>query len=238
MKIHKTAASQLHTSAISSATRHPLLNSQDASNNAFSLPKFLRLSGSVLIGGVATFAIFVMMHKLIQSDAETQVFPPVVALDSIVYEEKETDVRKITRVKPKPPVIKAPKVDRVVPPVEIDPGIGEISDWVFEAPQDTIGNTFDSSMLDGDTRPLVRFPANYPAEAARQGIQGWVELGFSIDEKGEVVDIQILNAEPKRIFDREAKRALKRWKYKPKIVNGQAVMQTGLSVMLDFTLDE
>jgi len=47
----------------------------------------------------------------------------------------------------------------------------------------------------------------------------------------------VVDAEPKRVFDREAIRALKRWKYSPKIENGQALKQTGIMVQLDFNLD-
>ncbi|WP_352311523.1 energy transducer TonB, partial [Psychrobacter sp. W2-37-MNA-CIBAN-0211] len=43
---------------------------------------------------------------------------------------------------------------------------------------------------------------------------------------------------PKRLFDREAIRALKKWKYKPKIVDGKPLRQSGMTVQLDFTLEK
>jgi protein TonB len=48
--------------------------------------------------------------------------------------------------------------------------------------------------------------------------------------------VEVLDADPKRVFDREAKRALRKWKYRPKVVDGVAQMQPGLQVRLDFTL--
>lgn len=48
----------------------------------------------------------------------------------------------------------------------------------------------------------------------------------------------VVDAEPKRVFDREAIRALKRWKYSPKVVDGKAVQQPGIMVQLDFSLDQ
>jgi protein TonB len=65
-----------------------------------------------------------------------------------------------------------------------------------------------------------------------------VQLSFTIDEVGGVTDIKVIKAEPKRLFDREAKRALRKWKYKPKIVDGKPQLQTGMSVQLDFKLDQ
>ncbi len=62
-------------------------------------------------------------------------------------------------------------------------------------------------------------------------------MRFSIMPDGSVDEIEVVDAEPKRVFDREAIRALKRWKYSPKIENGQALKQTGIMVQLDFNLD-
>jgi protein TonB len=63
-------------------------------------------------------------------------------------------------------------------------------------------------------------------------------LRFSIDEVGGVTDIEIIEAQPKRVFNRAAKRALKRWKYKPKVVDGKTIKQTGLTVQLDFSMEK
>jgi protein TonB len=73
-------------------------------------------------------------------------------------------------------------------------------------------------------------------KAAREGKEGWVQMSFSIDTLGGVTDIKVIDSQPKRIFDREAKKALAKWKYKPKIVDGKPIVQTGLTVQLDFKM--
>jgi protein TonB len=40
------------------------------------------------------------------------------------------------------------------------------------------------------------------------------------------------------LFDREARRALAKWKYRPKIVDGKAEKQFNMFVQLDFTLEQ
>jgi protein TonB len=102
--------------------------------------------------------------------------------------------------------------------------------------------TFNTGLITSSARninalPIVRVPPNYPKKAAAAGIEGWVQLSFSINPIGQVVDISVVDAEPKRLFDKEARRALKKWKYKPKVVDGEAVAQTNQSVVLEFTLD-
>ncbi|AVV82850.1 cell envelope biogenesis protein TonB [Shewanella putrefaciens] len=63
-------------------------------------------------------------------------------------------------------------------------------------------------------------------------------MRFTINELGGVDDVEVIQAEPKRLFDKEAIRALKKWKYKPKIVDGKPLKQPGMTVQLDFTLDK
>jgi protein TonB len=76
---------------------------------------------------------------------------------------------------------------------------------------------------DGDIIPIVRIEPTYPRDALMKGLEGWVRIGFTIMPDGSVADPQVLAAEPRRVFDREAIRAILRWKFKPRIVDGQAV---------------
>jgi len=96
----------------------------------------------------------------------------------------------------------------------------------------TAGNTGEMMAM-----PLYRVQPRYPAKALRSNKEGYVVLSFDINESGRVTNIQVVQAEPKRLFDREAKRALKKWKYKPMVVNGQAVSQLGQKIRLDFQLE-
>ena len=63
-------------------------------------------------------------------------------------------------------------------------------------------------------------------------------MKFTVTENGSVSDATVVDAAPKRIFNRAALRAIKKWKYKPKIVNGKPVRQPNQKTKLDFTLEK
>lgn len=85
-------------------------------------------------------------------------------------------------------------------------------------------------------QPLVRIAPRYPVQAARDGIEGFVIVAFDINEVGAVENVQVVDSRPLRVFDREAKKAVSKWKYKPLIEDGVPVRTRGVMTQLDFTL--
>jgi len=91
---------------------------------------------------------------------------------------------------------------------------------------------------DTDIVPVVRVNPQYPIRAEERGIEGWVELEFTISAAGTVKDARVSSAKPKGVFDRAALRAIKKWKYNPKIEDGVAVERPGVTVRLRFDLED
>jgi len=63
----------------------------------------------------------------------------------------------------------------------------------------------------------------YPAAALRDGVEGWVEISFTITEAGTVSDIEVVDSSPRGVFESAATEAVASWRYKPRIANGQPV---------------
>jgi protein TonB len=91
---------------------------------------------------------------------------------------------------------------------------------------------------DADIIPLVRVLPQYPPRAQTRGIEGYVIVEFTITAAGTVKDPVILEAYPSSIFNRAMLRAIVKWKYKPKIVDGVAVERKGVRVRQNFELEE
>jgi protein TonB len=64
--------------------------------------------------------------------------------------------------------------------------------------------------------PIERVEPVYPREAIRENISsGRVVARLAVNEKGLVTDVTIVEANPRRVFDREVIRALSLWKFQP-----------------------
>ena len=76
------------------------------------------------------------------------------------------------------------------------------------------------------------------APAAKRGETGVVIASFSILQDGSIGDIAIVEAKPKRVFNRNAKRTLEQVECRPVMMNGQAVKVTNQTVTLNFNHTE
>jgi len=78
----------------------------------------------------------------------------------------------------------------------------------------------------GESHPaeLVKSAApEYPREAYIKHTEGWVEVEFTITPEGTVTAATVAGANPPRVFNEAALRAVQRWSFKPKMENGKAV---------------
>jgi TonB family protein len=65
----------------------------------------------------------------------------------------------------------------------------------------------------------------YPDGARKRGVEGWVEMIFTVTPNGTVDDVEVRNASPADIFDEAAKRAIRQWRFEPVVRNGEKVSQ-------------
>jgi TonB family protein len=63
---------------------------------------------------------------------------------------------------------------------------------------------------------------DYPTEALRKNIEGWVELSYVVSAEGKVTTVKVLNSSPAGVFDTAAAKALGRVRYKPVMQGGKA----------------
>jgi protein TonB len=109
--------------------------------------------------------------------------------------------------------------------------------FAIDVDVDMGGTNIAIAASDSDVVPIVRVNPQYPLRASERGIEGWVEVVFTISKLGTVKDPAVLNSHPSSIFDRASLKAIRKWKYNPKIEDGEPVERPGVKVRLKFELD-
>lgn len=85
--------------------------------------------------------------------------------------------------------------------------------------------------------PLIRTTAAYPSRALANGVEGYVELSFTVNELGNVQDAVVLYAEPEGYFERAALQTIQRWKYAAAVEQGEPVPTHDVRQRIVFQID-
>ena len=89
---------------------------------------------------------------------------------------------------------------------------GAVAGAVLAATLYSLGASADSA----DLKPLNRFDPEFPREAVVAGAEsGIVKARMTIDASGEVTRVEIVDARPRRLFDRAVVKTLSQWKFSP-----------------------
>jgi protein TonB len=81
---------------------------------------------------------------------------------------------------------------------------------------------FNAGLSDRDPLPLVRVEPQYPPQAARRGLEGWVHVRFTITTAGSIRDAVVVKSSH-GVFERPALQAVAKWKYQPQTKDGKPV---------------
>jgi len=121
-------------------------------------------------------------------------------------------------------------------PLNIDmPNLG--GDMKFSNGAPKILAPIKMAKMDSVLTPMVQIKPLYPSRAKRMGVEGYVKVELNVDSTGHVTNIEILKSVPKGVFDKSVKKALRKWKFRPKSVDGRAVSQKGV-LTLNFNLGQ
>lgn len=191
-----------------------------------------------LVGGVALSAgVFWVLWTLVSQPVDSGTTIEARRIEfTRMRRDTEAATKRQERVErePPPPVPSVPQISLAAGRVDanvvtLNPVIdtaGAMSKLTLSAGSDT------------DVVPLVRIPPQYPPRAASRGIEGWVQVQFTITATGAVKDARVVDAEPEGVFDEAALGAIARWRYNPKVEDGVAVERVGVQTVIRFVLEQ
>ena len=207
----------------------------------------VRLIAAATSGVLIALALFWLMHTLISGGASAlRSGDDAVTLDFIQVDQDEIEnLRKRTpppkpeppKKPPPPPKVTVSDPDRPQQQVP-DIDMPKISLGIASGQGPYLGNwAAGDPSAEGDVIPIVTIEPQFPREALMNGIEGWVEIEFTIEPDGSVSNPRVIASDPRRIFDRNAIRAIYKWKFKPRIVDGKPVARQATQ-RLEFNLNQ
>ncbi len=196
-----------------------------------------RYSVSLVVGAMVTVVLLFIMQAVISTDESgLNEAKGGKILDFVRLQEDEELVVKQRKPKPPPPPDEPPP-NMPKPTFDATTSQGvEIGIVQVDVNVDIQGTGGFSS--DGEYLPIVKVAPMYPRRAAARGIEGYVLLEFTVTKTGAVRDPKVLESKPPGIFDRAAMNASLKFKYKPKVVNGEPIEVSGVRNRITFELTD
>ena len=197
----------------------------------------LRIPIAAVTGALFTASMFWLLWSLIETSFEAGERAEASRIE-FSRMRRDTEVatkrdEKVERERP-PPTPETPRM--AFSAGGIDNNVASLSP-VVDA-RGAMSRMTMSAGSDRDVIPLVRINPDYPPRALQRGLEGWVQVQFTITPTGTVKDAIVVNAEPKNIFDDAALKAIARWRYNPKVEAGVAVERVGVQTVIRFQLEQ
>lgn len=203
----------------------------------------VRLAGSIALAVAVTAGLFLFMQYLIgggigvnknDEDFGAIRFGPVEIEDELAVKSRQKPPKPPPpKDPPPPPKLRVQNVQQQQTPM---PRLNMPKlDIPVSGSGPFLGNFSGALIAEGDVVPTVRISPQYPPRAARQGLEGQVTVEFTITETGSVIEPVVIETSSP-VFNREAIKAISRWKFKPRVIDGTPVARRATQT-LEFNLD-
>ena len=200
-----------------------------------------RIVLALVLSGIVTLGLFFLMQSLIKSGGSALTDPPVGSVLDFVRIKQEEQVERKDR-KPKkppkpeqpPPQMQQPQLDSPTPNTEAGFSMDFSADISTDA---KLSGGLALEGGDGEYLPIVKVAPVYPRRALQRGIEGYVIVEFTVTKSGTVRDPVVVEANPEGIFEQAAMDAALKFKYKPRVVNGEAAEVAGVQNRITFQID-
>ncbi|HCA77067.1 MAG: TonB family protein [Pseudomonadota bacterium] len=188
-----------------------------------------------------TLGLFFLMQSLIKMGGSALTEPPKGSVLDFVRVKPEEQVQKKDR-KPRkppkpeeqPPQMDTPQMDSPSPDADSS-GLAFAADVGDSMALEGGGLALEGG--DGEYLPIVKVAPVYPRRALQRGIEGFVIVEFTVTKQGAVKDVAVVEANPEGIFEQAAMDAALKFKYKPRVVNGEPAEVSGVQNRITFQID-
>jgi protein TonB len=191
----------------------------------------VRLAIGLLLGLMITAGLFWMMQYLIATaDRSLNESNTGALLDFVRLKRDETIQRRQLKPK-KPPPPDAPPPQPPTPKLEsLDPSAEKIA--IAAVPVETdieMSGGFSLGVGEGDYLPIVKVAPIYPARALQRGLEGFCVVMYTVTSLGTIRGPVVVEDQcTSSLFHRASVQAALKFKYKPRVIDGEAVEVPGV----------
>jgi len=196
-----------------------------------------RYAISIGLGASVTFALLFVMQLLIATGRGAITEAKAFRIVDFVRVERQSIVETKKEKPEKPPEPEqAPDMPSPDTLDSFDSSMAvSMSSPMIDASLNIGGVGFGVS--DGEYLPIVKVAPIYPARAASRGLEGYVILEFTVTRAGTVRDVFVVES-TSSIFERAATTAAYKFKYKPRVIDGEPVEVPGVRNKITFVLEK
>ena len=201
----------------------------------------VRLATGIVLGLVVTAGLFWMMQYLIDTaDRELNEGASGHLLDFVRLKRNEDIERRQLKPK-KPPPPDTPPPQPPTPQLEdLNPNAEKIA--ISAVPVETdieMSGGFSLGVGEGDYLPIVKVAPIYPQRALSRGIEGFCVVQYTVTRQGTIRDpVVIENMCTSSLFQNASLQAALKFKYKPRVIDGQAVEVPGVQNKFTYEITE
>jgi len=196
----------------------------------------VRMLVSLALAIPVTVGLFMIMHSLIDRDYEN---PEVKArkIADLVQPDEEIQLETTT---PKPDKVEDPEE----PPPEMEMmqlDLNMDTDIENVAPTAKVDVNISSSGMasgDGEYLPIVKVAPIYPRRAQTRGITGYCIVEYTVTKSGSIRDPQPVDCQPSGVFESASVKAALKFKYKPRVVDGEPIEVAGVQNKFTYELEQ
>ena len=194
----------------------------------------------VVLGGIlavpVAIGLFYIMQALVdreykQEETKARKIADIVVPDKVI----ETNLKEVKPEKVEDPEEPPPDLEPIQFDTDVDMGV------VNNAPTSDISLKLSSSGMssgDGEYLPIVKVAPIYPRRAQTRGITGYCIVEYTVTKTGSIRDPQPVDCQPQGIFERASLKAAEKFKYKPRVVDGEAIEVAGVQNKFTFELEK
>ena len=196
-----------------------------------------RVAAAIALGAGVTFGLLFLMQMLIASgrglNADAQRFD----ISDFVRVEREQRVERKENKPEKPP---EPEQQPEMPNPDHNTNYDNSLAVSMSAPSVNASVNIGGlgfGVSDGEYLPIVKVAPVYPARAASRGLEGYVIVEFTVTPNGTTKDIFVVES-TSSLFERAAVDAAAKFKYKPRVIDGNPVEVAGVRNKITFVLED